>query len=156
MSPLSRCWVRFGEALTCRAVVFRRKKCNTKTLESLRDPSRSESKSFVPKRSLQCQGINYIQVYMIPCPHISIPGVVYQVYDMYANPPMLTYVPLQYSSTYIAVCFTILCILRNVVLQMYRRPRWLCRLSSCLLISNSGVQFSPSAHTRRDFLMHQS
>ena len=30
-------------------------------------------------------------------------------------------------------------------------PRWLGRLSSCLLKSISSVQFSPSAHTRRNF-----
>ena len=33
-----------------------------------------------------------------------------------------------------------------------RRPRWLGRLSSCLLKSISRVQLSPSAHTRRNFL----
>ena len=36
-----------------------------------------------------------------------------------------------------------------------RRPRWLGRLSSCLLKSISRVQFSPSAHTRRDFSLHK-
>ena len=36
------------------------------------------------------------------------------------------------------------------------RPRWLGRLSSCLLKSISRVQFSPSAHTRRDFFMHKN
>ena len=36
-----------------------------------------------------------------------------------------------------------------------RRPRWLGRLSSCLLKSISQVQFSPSAHTRRDFFLHK-
>ena len=33
----------------------------------------------------------------------------------------------------------------------WRRPRWPGRVSSCLLKSISWVQFSPSAHTRRDF-----
>ena len=36
-----------------------------------------------------------------------------------------------------------------------RRLRWLGRLSSCLLKSISRVQFSPSAHTRRDFFLHK-
>ena len=36
-----------------------------------------------------------------------------------------------------------------------RRPRWLGRLSSCLLKSISRVQFSPSEHTRRDFSLHK-
>ena len=35
------------------------------------------------------------------------------------------------------------------------RPRWLGRLSSCLLKSTSRVQFSPSAHTRMDFFLRQ-
>ena len=36
-----------------------------------------------------------------------------------------------------------------------RRPRWLGRLFSCLLKSISRVQFSPSAHIRRDFFFHK-
>ena len=36
-----------------------------------------------------------------------------------------------------------------------RRPRWLGRLSSCLLKSISRVQFSPSAHTHRDFFLQK-
>ena len=39
----------------------------------------------------------------------------------------------------------------NLELIPIRRPRWLGRLSSCLLKSISRVQFSPSAYTRRDF-----
>ena len=33
------------------------------------------------------------------------------------------------------------------------RPRWLGRVSSCLLKSISRIQFSPSAHARRDFFL---
>ena len=36
-----------------------------------------------------------------------------------------------------------------------RSPRWLGRLSSCLLKSISRVQFSPSAITSRDFFLHK-
>ena len=39
----------------------------------------------------------------------------------------------------------------NLELIPIRRPRWLGRISSCLLKSISSVQFSPSAYTRRDF-----
>ena len=35
-------------------------------------------------------------------------------------------------------------------------PRWLGRLSWCLPKSISRVQFSPSAHTRRDFFLHKN
>ena len=37
-----------------------------------------------------------------------------------------------------------------------QRPRRLGRLSSCLLKSISWVQFSPSAHTRRDAFLHKN
>ena len=47
---------------------------------------------------------------------------------------------LQFVSTYIRV-------------RVHRRPRWLVTLSSCLLKSISRVQFSPSAHTNRDFFL---
>ena len=40
--------------------------------------------------------------------------------------------------------------------KRYRRPRWLGRLSSCLLKSISRVQLSPSAHTRRDFFLKKN
>ena len=47
---------------------------------------------------------------------------------------------------------------RTSILSFYnryaRRPRWLGKLSSCLLKSNSWVQFSPGAHTRKDFFLH--
>ena len=38
----------------------------------------------------------------------------------------------------------------------YVHPRWLGRISSCLLTLISRVQFSPSAHTRRDFFLHKN
>ena len=41
------------------------------------------------------------------------------------------------------------------IVRVGRRPRWLGRLSSCLLKSISWIQFSPSAHTRRDFFLHK-
>ena len=43
----------------------------------------------------------------------------------------------------------------KIILIISRRPRWLSRLSSCLLKSIERVQFSPSAHTRRDFFLHK-
>ena len=41
------------------------------------------------------------------------------------------------------------------IIRVHRRPQWLGRLSSCLLKSISRVQFSPSAHTRRDFFLQK-
>ena len=43
----------------------------------------------------------------------------------------------------------------EVYIYISRRPRWLGRLFSCLLKSISRVQFSPSAHIRRDFFFHK-
>ena len=42
-----------------------------------------------------------------------------------------------------------------VVVHYFRRPRWLGRLCSCIPKSISRAQFAPSAHTRRDFFLHQ-
>ena len=44
---------------------------------------------------------------------------------------------------------------RQVCIAALRRPRWLGRLSSCLLKSILRVQFSPGAHTGRDFFLHK-
>ena len=44
----------------------------------------------------------------------------------------------------------------NHIYPTYRRPRWLGRLSSCLLRSISRLQFSPSAHTRREFSLRKN
>ena len=42
------------------------------------------------------------------------------------------------------------------LVHISRRPRWLGRLSSCLLKSILWVQFSPSARTGRDFFLHKN
>ena len=65
-----------------------------------------------------------------------------------------------YSSTYLVVQQALLLSRDNItvapgIICFERRPRWLGRLSSCLLKSIPRVQFSPSAHTRRDLsLIH--
>ena len=61
---------------------------------------------------------------------------------------MTCYLFLTCSLFYIAISMiSRLCL---VYVGARRRPRWLGRLSLCLLKSISRVQFSPSTHTRRD------
>ena len=48
------------------------------------------------------------------------------------------------------------CTFEYIRSHISRRPLWLGRLSSCLAKSISRVQFSSSAHTRRDFFLHKN